>query len=520
MMTRRGLVPGLLLLIALALLAERAAVARSHGERSQARQAQEAERLRAEGAAALAGKDFAEAGRAYTELYRRTLQPEGLYGLGILAYAEGRQLAAQDLMRRLVSDSRFDPTESPAEAAEAQRILALPQLPSGKISVIGERGTLVWVDGRLVGALPLARPLLCTPGKRKLVLEDGQRTQEEELELTVGRSVEITYDRGSAALVSAELPAVLMLEQYGGAAPALSWALAQAAEDVLEGDRLSPFPLHLALARADPTRSRSCLETLGCLIKLAQQSELDYVLRLSLTQPGPGAGLAWRLRLALIDTELGEEAARSEAECAACDLEKAVALLRSELSRVLAAARARPRGELKVTSTPAGAEVRLAGRLLGKTPLEQARWAGPLEVEVALSGYESRHLQVTVSAGQTAALAVKLQPEIGEPAPAPLLLDGSASRYARQRRPRWRLALGGAALAAGVLLAGFGASALALSDQCVAEVLPPAELCRERYGTSTLGTGLLISGAAVLLTGTLLLAIPGRAGRLTDGVRR
>lgn len=509
MTARRGLVLGLLLLVALALLTERSAVARSHGERSQAREALAAERLRGEGAAALARKDFAEARRAYTELYRRTLQPEGLYRLGILAHAEGRLLDSQDLMRRFVSDSRFDPTESPAEAAEAQRILALPQLPSGKISVIGERGTLVLVDGRLVGALPLARPLLCTPGKRKLVLEDGQRIQEEEFDLAAGRLVEITYDRGSAALVSAELPAVLMLEQYGGAAPAVSAALAQAAEEVLESDRLSPFPLHLALARANPTRPSACLETIRCLTTIAKQSELDYVLRLSLTQPGPGAGLPWRLRLVLLDAELGEEAARSEAECAACDIAKVVAVLRSELSRLLTVMRARPRGELKVTSTPAGAEVRLAGRLLGKTPLEQPMWAGPLEIELTLSGYETQRLHVTVSAGKTAALGATLLPEIAEPAPASLLLDAPANRYARQPRPRWRLALGGVALAGGVLLGGFGASALAISDQCVVEALPPAELCRERYGTSALGAGLLISGAAVLVAGTLLLAIPG-----------
>lgn len=513
MTTRRGLVPGLLLLLALGLQTEGAALARSHGERSRAREVQEAERLRAEGAAALARKDFPEARRAYTELYRRTLQPEGLYRLGILAYAEGRQLEAQDLMRRFVSDPRFDATESAAEAAEAQRILALPQPPGGKISVIGERGTLVFLDDRLSGVLPLARPLLCASGKRKLVLENGQRIQEEEFDLAVGRSVEVTYDRGSPALVSAELPAVLMLEQYGGAAPAVSAALAQAAEDVLEGERLSPFPLQLALARADPTRPRSCLETLSCLVKIAQQSELEYVLKLSLSPSGSGSGsgsgLPWRLRLVLIDAELGEEAARGEAECAACDGAKAVAVLRSELTRLLAAMRARPRGELKVTSTPAGAEVRLAGRLLGKTPLEQSTWAGPLEVEVALSGYEPQRLQVTVSAGKTAALAATLLPELAEPAPAPLLHDASANRYARQPRPRWRLALGGVALVGGALLSGFGASALAISDQCVVEALPPAELCRERYGTFPLGTGLLLSGAAVLVTGTLLLAIPG-----------
>jgi hypothetical protein len=506
MIARRGALPFLLVAVVLAWGEARPAVARSHSERSQAREAREVERLREQGAAALTSKDFAAAERAYTELYRRTLQPEGLYRLGLVAQAAGRRLEAQDLMRRFVSDPRFDPTESAAEAAEARRILALPPLPSGKLSVIGERGTLVFIDGRLVGALPLARPLLCAPGKRKLTLEDGSRHQEEELDLAVGRSVEITYDRGSAALLSAELSAVLVLEQYAGLAPATTAALAQVAEDVLQNDRLSPFPLQLALERTERALPSSCLESADCLIKLARQSDLDYVLKLSLTQPpagGPG-----QLRLLLLDAEVGEPAAHSEAECPAADGDRVTSVLRSELAHLLAAARARPRGELKVTSQPAGAEVRLGRRLLGKTPLEQLTWAGPLEVEVALPGYESQRLPVTLPAGQAAALAVTLQLDAAEPAPAPLLAPESADRYARLPRPRWRLAVGGAALAGGVLLGGFGAAALALSGQCVVEPLPPAELCRERYGTGPLGAGLLSSGVAALVAGTLLLAIP------------
>lgn len=495
----------------LAVLPVRPAAARSREERNQVREAREATRLRSEGEAALGRKDFAAATRAYTELYRRTLQLEGLYRLGTLASAEGRLLDAQDLMRRFISDSRFDPAENAREAAEAQRILALPRPPGSKVSVIGERGTLVFVDGRLVGSLPLSRPLLCAPGKRTLVLENGRSRQEEEIDLASGRFVEVTYDRSSVALLSAELPAVLVLEQYGETTQTVSPALAQVIEDVLLGDRLSPFPLPLALERAGLTRSGSCAENLDCQLRLARQSELDYVLNLHLSQPALGIGLPWQLRLVLLDAEIGEEAARSEQECDACDAAKAVALLRSGLSRLLATARARPRGELKVTSVPAGAEVRLGARSLGKTPLKQAVWAGRLEVEVALPGYESARLPVTVPGGDKAAVAATLQPEIAEPPPAALLTaPWPTYRLTPRRRPRWRLVLGGVAVAGSALLFGFGASALAVSDQCVVEPVPPAELCRERLGTAPIGTGLMISGAAVLVTGTLLLAIPER----------
>lgn len=499
---------GLLLFVAVTLLAGRPAVARSHGERRQVREVLAAERLRSEGGAALARKDFAAATRAFSALYRLTLQPEGLYRLGVLASAEGRLLDAQDLMRRFVSDSRFDPAESPAEAAEAQRILALPRLPSGRVSVIGERGTLLFVDGHLVGALPLSRPLLCAPGKRILALENGHSRQEEEIDLAVGRFVEVTFARGSAALLSAELPAALVLEQYGELPQAAAAPLAQVIEDVLQADRLSPFPLPVALERAGLARPSTCVETLACLLQLARKNELEYVLKVQLIKQAPGAILPWQLRLSLLDVEVGEEAARSEETCASCDLDKAVAVLRSGLPRLLATARTRPRGELKVTSTPAGAEVRLGARVLGKTPVEQPVWAGLLEVEATLPGYESQRLPVTVSPGEPTAVHVPLLLEAAEPPPA--ALTEPVKRHQVKSRPRWRLAVGGVAVVGSALLIGFGASALAVSDQCVVEALSPVTFCRERFGTAGVGTGLLISGAAALLTGTLLLAIPER----------
>jgi hypothetical protein len=476
-------------------------------DRKEDREAHALAQLRRDGEAAITGKDFAAAARAYHELYRRTLQPEGLYRLGILAHTQGRLLAAQDLLRRFLSDARFDPSASAAEAAEAQRILSLPRPPSGKVNVIGERGALVLVDGNLVGALPLSRPLLCEPGKRKFTIEDGPRRQEDEIDLSVGRFVQISYNRSSAALLSAELAAVLVREQYEGLPAAAVDKLAQAVEEGLQGERLSPFPLSVALERAGLPRTSSCVETDACQVKIARQNELDYTLNLQFTARTPGA--PWELRLVLLDVEVGEEAARSQKECAACDPEKGVALLRSELLAVVATARSRPRGELSLTSVPAGAEVRLGGRVLGTTPLTRAAWAGPYEAEISLPGYQPQRLPFTVSAGEKTALAVTLLAEVAEPAPAPLALPPPVFRFERQPRPRWRLALGGVAVVGGAILAGFGISGLAVADSCLVPAQPPAERCQERFGTTPIGAGLLGSGAALLVTGSVLLAIPG-----------
>ena len=103
--------------------------------------------------AAIARADYAEAHRILDDSYRQAPQPEKLYLLGVLAQAEGRQLESVDLFRRFLSDSG---SES-AEAQEvAQRAVAAPRPLLGEVLVHGERGSLLSVDDRPVGVLPLS----------------------------------------------------------------------------------------------------------------------------------------------------------------------------------------------------------------------------------------------------------------------------------------------------------------------------------------------------------------------------
>lgn len=78
------------------------------------------------------------------------------------------------------------------------------------------------------------------------------------------------------------------------------------------------------------------------------------------------------------------------------------------------------------------------------------------------------------------------------------------------RRPRWRLVTGGIALGAGLLLTGFGASALAAQGNCVDVPSAPAQTCNRIYTTTSVGGALLGTGAASVVGGIVLMAWPGK----------
>lgn len=471
------------------------------------------ERLRAAGDAALTAKDYDAAVRAYSELYRLTQQPDMLFQLGIVAAAQGHLLDAQDLLRRFLSDPRFDPSVSEAKEQEARRILALPRPPSAKVNIIGTSGTLVAVDQRLVGRLPLARPLLISPGKHTLMLEEKGRRQQEELDAAVGRFIEITYDASTQALLSTELPGVLLLDSYPGLPEAAAQKLGQTVEELVQRERLSPFPESLAMQRAGSVMPSDCMQVPACQCKIAKKNDLEYVLNVRIAQRAADA--PWEVKLDLLDAEVEESAARSNTECPACDQEKAAAFVRNALPALFAKARQRPRAELVVTTTPAGAEVRVGTQLWGTAPLSHVVWAGELELELSLSGYATQRLPVTAVEGQPTKLAVTLQPELHEPPPATLLVPPPPPPVVPVvpvrpvvTRPRWRLALGGAVLGVGVVLGGFGSSALSVADTCAPGTPAAASVCRLLFDTTGVGGGLLAAGLASSAAGILLLAIP------------
>lgn len=79
----------------------------------------------------------------------------------------------------------------------------------------------------------------------------------------------------------------------------------------------------------------------------------------------------------------------------------------------------------------------------------------------------------------------------------------------QSRRPLWRLAVGSFLLGGGLVVGGFGSSALAANGTCMYE-RQNMMTCSPYRDTLGVGLGLLGSGAGLAVVGTVMLALPGK----------
>ncbi|MFO0577671.1 MAG: PEGA domain-containing protein [Polyangia bacterium] len=462
------------------------------------------------GQAALQARDFAAAAAALDEAFRILPQPTTLYLLGELAAAEQHVVEAQDRMRRFLAD----PTRNPADTArvqEAERVLRLPRPSSSEVRLFGEAGSLVRVDGRPVGVLPLEAPLLIATGKHPLSAERGDARASLELEVPPGRVLDVRFDQLTGTAAVTPLPAVVLVL----AAPGLS-----VAEGELLRSRLGRLLLQRDLAPLDPALvpatsgpvsplSAACVESVACLGEQARARGADLVLRLAIDGRSAVPDSAWTVTLGLVDAHVGlrpgEQAASRTQRCAPCSVDRLSPLLPPLLGEVLSEGRARPRGELEIRSQPPGAEVVIDDQPVGRTPLRRQLWAGPRDYVLRLPDRTEQRGHVQIEPGQHAVVEAMLPPRL-----VPTALKPAPVELVRGRRPVSRLVLGSIAVAAGVTMAGFGASALAVSGQCVesSSSFPPPAPCPQVFGTVPIGASLLAAGIMVSAAGVGLLAWP------------
>jgi len=150
--------------------------------------------------------------------------------------------------------------------------------------------------------------------------------------------------------------------------------------------------------------------------------------------------------------------------------------------------------------------VQVGDRKHGTTPLTIPRFAGPVDFELRRPGYQPFKGHQEVTNGQASELSVSLVAE--ETAPLIIKLPPE-----RNPRPKWRIAVGISSLGIGLGLIGLGGSALAVSGQCIEPAAPPLLVCSRLYDTTPAGAALLGTGAALTVTGTLLLVWPGPRNR-------
>ena len=470
------------------------------------------------GRAALDAKDVGGARRALEQAYRLAATPEVLFLLGRLAEAEGRTLEAHDLMRRFL----IDPARLPDEAAvaEAQRVVKGARPASGQIVVLGAPGSLVSVDDRLLGSVPLTQPLLVSPGEHRLSLQLGSRRLESPVLIQAGRSFEVRFTKASGAVLITLLPAVLWVTEQVGVPEEAQNPLADAAEQAARSANQTLLTAEAALAQAPELRD--CLTTVECRQKLARKNEVDYVLSLGAQyklaaaavaqpdstrppSPEPAAPVpgSWQLTLSLWHVELATPAATTTATCERCSAEQAAAALKPAAAKLLAEGLRRGHGSLTVTSEPAAAALLLDGAEVGTTPCKQAVWAGSYELELRRPEFAPEKRSVEVGDGQKAEVAVTLLPLGG---PAQSLVTALPVPPPPPRRPLWRLASGGALLGAGIVLLGVGGRAASLVGQCASYNL--FGICTDAYDTAAPAAGLIVTGSLAVAAGVVLLALP------------
>lgn len=455
------------------------------------------------GLAAFEAKDWSTATRLFSEAFRLSPRPELLYHLARVAAAEGQAVVAYDLFRRYLADPAREPDDAATQTAEAA--VATPPPNSGSVAIQSDPGALVLVDDRVAGTLPLPLPLLLPPGPHTIVLEFANKKFEAPVQVQAARVTELRVSRASGAVLLSVLPAIVVVAQPPLLPPDVTRRLAESIEQAARAEQFTTLGLELLLPQANE-RER-CLANARCLTDLARTSKVDWLLQQRIVVSGDPRSPTWQVTLRLVHIDIAEPAAESDLAVAADKLDGAVSSLRQSYSKLLGKGLTRPRGTLRIDVNPASAAVQLDLRPSQAVSASQAvsLWAGRYPLSASASGFKPQQVSADIQEGQTTELRIQLEPLAGAGA----LPDSTAQPTARLPRPTWRLALGGAMLAAGLGLISVGAAGLAVDGSCVEEPVAPARACPTIRSTAAVGGFSLGSGIVLVGSGVLLFALPG-----------
>lgn len=429
-------------------------------------------------ASALANKDYAAAYRALTSWHRTRRSPQVLYWLGKLAAEQGHVVESQDLMRRYLAEAS---DENQALSAEAHRVLAAPRPPSAEVTLLGPTGALVFVDEKLVGALPLSAPLILGAGMKDLAIELKQQRIADRVRIMARRTAEVRFELSSGLVVASQGPALLLLTDLAGSTPTTSQALQAGIEQGAIQRRwvaLLPESLPLPLSQ--------CAADLACLRNAANQQEVEHVVVLrSLPERG--------MVMTMIDTVVGAPIADKQIGCAGCAPVALTNAARDGVSPLIEEVISRGRGTLSITTTPAAAQVFLDERPIGTGPVQRPYFGGSYELRASLPGYKSTRQPLTLRNNETTTLDVQLQP--GE--------DAKES----PRKPQTRRIAGALGIGGSIFLISVGAALVAIDGSC-APVF--SARCGSQYDTRGGGGAMIGIGLGLGITSGILFALPQR----------
>ena len=319
----------------------------------------------------------------------------------------------------------------------------------------GDVSSLLTVDGRIAGVLPLATPLLLTAGSHQLVLQKARRRVETQVTLAARRQAEVRFTLVPPLALLTLTPGVLLITEPSNLEPALALSVRRAVSEAAgQQNAVLVTPETQADTLARRPELLGCLDQLRCQEQVAHQTAAQFVLRLSLKAPATGAGGAtgsggakkggaFQFSGELLDVDVGVVSVQATQSCGECNLKRGMQMLSEMIQEMLRQAATRPRGTIKITSEPSGAQVEVDGRLLGETPYQRDSFVGAREVVVSKPGFAAHRATANVEDGQTAELTV------------PLVADAKVAprRSSAVRIAKWTLLGAGAAtLIGGVAL--------------------------------------------------------------------
>lgn len=370
--------------------------------------------LLAQGQAALSRKDAEAAVRAFEDAYRYSPRPVLLYYLGKAAQLQQRGAAAVDLLRRFLEAVGED--VEPEVRAEVQALIGGYVNDGSEVSVQGEAGALLSVDGHVHGALPLSTSLLLPAGSHQLVLEKGKRRVETVVQILPRRQAEVRFTLTPPLALLTLTPGILLIIDPPTLEAPMRETLRRA---ISEAVQVQNAVLVTSEAQADLLSRQpelaGCQNELRCQEEMARRTSAQFVLRLEVQReestPGKGgrpkAG-ALRLSGELLDVDVGMISVRGAQGCSDCGLKRALPQLVELVQELLRNGTARPRGKLRLTSDPPGARVIVDNVPLGVTPYERDTFIGSHEVVLSKPGHEPALLNLVVEDGKVEERSVPL----------------------------------------------------------------------------------------------------------------
>ena len=465
-------------------------------------------KLMADGTAALIANDPARAQPLLEQAFRIKPTPELLYQLGKVAEAQGQSIVAADLYRRYLETGATATDEKSADSLRKQ-VLAVPPSVS-EVTVAGSSGAFLLIDGRLVGTLPLNRPLLLAPGPHRYRLESrGITSESAPLTTPDGRTAELHLTAGS----SGSLIAVLTVHSLAILSITASGLVDDQKKQVEESIIAAARNEHAIILPPDKVaelvggESPSCLQHQPCLDRISQKSEVRSQLTYSLKSQDASTGIT--VMADLLDLASGLHAAHLEETIATEVLGSATLSLTRRLFQI---ALSRPRGTLQIESNPPSATVSVDGRVLGATPLSRVTLSGSHVVTIELTDHEPYQSKVAVAPGSTVQITADLLRRAPPPPPPPPVLTTIPGESARSRNLRW--IFGGVGLVTGVTLTGLGIAALSQNGSCGDNPAPSSGTpCELLYNTAAIGGGLVGAGIGLTVGGALIMFWPSRKPR-------